>query len=150
MKSYISLLSISLCCLMITSCTSPMNKEVELLRAELAEAKAQLAEAQSPQAEFVHTVFFWLKEGVSEADLAAYKEGLESLRGIDVVKRGWIGPAAQTPREVVDNSYDMALILHFANAADQDTYQTHPTHLAFIEKSAHVWERVQVYDTLGE
>ncbi|MEM6765605.1 MAG: Dabb family protein [Bacteroidota bacterium] len=151
MRTYIPTLLICISFLLITSCSNTqMESEITALKAELEETQAKLAEAENRQAEFIHTVFFWLKEGVTEEDKTTFMEGLESLRNIDGVKRSWVGPAAQTPREVVDNSYDMALVLHFANAEDQDAYQVAPVHLAFIDKSAHVWTRVQVYDTLGE
>ncbi len=99
---------------------------------------------------FIHTVFFWMKRDNSESDIATFEEGLSSLTTIEEVRDSWIGKPAGTPREVVDNSYDYALILHFDSKEKQDAYQVAPVHKAFIEKSAHTWERVQVYDTWVE
>ena len=112
MKSITTIL-LTFCCGILVSCTdTSVETELQQLKAQLEEAKAQLAIAEAPQPEFIHTVFFWLKEDVSAEERATFMEGLESLRAIESVKRSWIGPAAQTPREVVDNTYDMALILH--------------------------------------
>jgi Stress responsive A/B Barrel Domain len=97
---------------------------------------------------FVHTVFFWMKEGATPADLAKLREGLASLRPIKEIKKMHIGTPAGTPREVVDNSYAVTLILYFDNAAAQDAYQVHPIHLKFVEGYKQLWTRVQIYDAL--
>jgi hypothetical protein len=47
---------------------------------------------------------------------------------------------------VIDSSYDFSITLIFKNKADQDTYQIHPQHFAFIDTCAQYWERVVVYD----
>ncbi|MDX1907176.1 MAG: Dabb family protein [Bacteroidia bacterium] len=103
---------------------------------------------QSPV--FIHTVFFWMKDNLSETERQAFLEGVHTLRQIEVVRQYYLGTPAGTPREVVDSSYGYNLVLHFANAQDQDTYQTHPVHLAFVEKCKQYWTRVQVYDTITE
>ena len=51
-----------------------------------------------------------------------------------------------TPREVVDNSYHIGLLVMFADSAAHDVYQTHPLHLQFIERNKANWQRVQIYD----
>lgn len=97
---------------------------------------------------FVHTVYFWLKEGTTEADKTAFEGGLATLGTISTVQTIFFGPPAHTPRDVVDNSYGYGLTLLFANRADQDAYQVDPIHDAFIAAHKHIWERVQVYDYL--
>jgi hypothetical protein len=49
----------------------------------------------------------------------------------------------------VDNSYGVALAVHFADAAGHDVYQKHPLHLEFIERNKSCWERVRVFDFVG-
>ena len=51
-----------------------------------------------------------------------------------------------TPRDVVDNSYAVGLLTVFKDRAGHDAYQTHPTHMDFINRNKANWERVQVYD----
>jgi len=97
---------------------------------------------------FVHTVFFWLNDSVSEADRADFEKGMVELGTIEVIKKYYYGEPALTNRDVVDNTYDYGWIVHFASAADEETYQNHPTHLAFIDKYKHLWKQVKVYDTL--
>ena len=60
---------------------------------------------------------------------------------------GQIGKPAATPkREVIDDSYDYALELDFADLAAQDVYQAHDTHTAFIDACKPMWRAVRVYD----
>ena len=95
----------------------------------------------------VHHVFFWLKNRGSEADRNQLIEGLKTLKGIPEVKKLLVGtPAATEQRGVIDNSYDVSELMYFDNAKDQDAYQVHPIHKAFVDKYSHLWEKVIVYD----
>jgi hypothetical protein len=98
---------------------------------------------------FVHTVFFWMTPGASDADrrkLAA--ECIEYLGKCPTVRQLWAGPPAQTPREVVDNSYDVGLTVVMDDKEGHDAYQVDPLHLEFIKRNKHTWQRVQIYDYL--
>lgn len=55
-----------------------------------------------------------------------------------------------TPREIVDNSYDVGLCVVLENAAAHDVYQQHPLHLQFIARNKAAWQRIQVYDFLAD
>ena len=95
---------------------------------------------------FIHTVFFWLREG---ADAQTLAQGCQThLAGIAGVQRLAVGFPAGTDREVVDSTYGVMLLIEFADAAAQAVYQEHPDHLRFIAQCAHLWSRVQVYDTI--
>lgn len=100
---------------------------------------------------FVHTVYFWLNE---EAPASAREQLIRDCRTllpqVPTVREAWAGPAAQTPREVVDNSYACGLTLIFANREAHDVYQDHPLHHEFIERNRAHWKRVQVYDFVQE
>ena len=98
---------------------------------------------------FVHTVFFWLKNPDNATDKAQLQAGLHTLSQIDAIKTAYIGQPASTNRSVIDTTYSLSLTFIFDNKADQDTYQTHPTHLAFVAACEHLWERVVVYDAVS-
>ena len=49
-------------------------------------------------------------------------------------------------RPVIDQSWDYALTMQFANVADHDAYQTAPQHEAFIGSHKDRWARVLVMD----
>ena len=97
---------------------------------------------------FLHHVYFWLKEPKNEAACKRFEEGLRLLVTIPEIKMYHIGKAVQSDREVVDDSFSYSYLAVFDNAADQDHYQTHPTHLKFIDEYGDLWEKVVVYDAL--
>lgn len=97
---------------------------------------------------FVHSVYFWLKEDVNDTQRKSFQQGLEDLGNCPTVLDAFIGPPADTPREVVDNSYDFALLVFFRNKADHDAYQEDEGHHRFIRDFKDLWARVQIYDHL--
>ncbi len=94
-------------------------------------------------------MFFWLRDGAEAAAARRLADGCKShLTGIPGVLRLTVGFPAGTNRGVVDNSYGVALLVEFTNAAAHDVYQDHPDHLRFIAECSQFWSRVQVYDTV--
>jgi hypothetical protein len=98
---------------------------------------------------FVHHVFFWMSPDASDADRAQLRAGLQSLTAVDTIRQWHIGAPADTDRPVIERSYAFSWLLIFDSAADEAVYQTHPLHLDFIEKNAHLWTKVIVYDSVG-
>ncbi|MEX1114628.1 MAG: Dabb family protein [Akkermansiaceae bacterium] len=95
-----------------------------------------------------HHVYFWLKEEFKNAaDRAVFEQGLDSLFEIDLVVGGrWAVPAAVVVRPVIDQSWDYALTMQFANIEDHDAYQVEPDHNVFITSFKDWWAQVQVRD----
>ena len=58
----------------------------------------------------------------------------------------FIGLPAGTKRGVVDNSYDVSLIVTFNSKEEQEVYQNDPTHISFIDNASNLWKKVQVFD----
>ena len=71
------------------------------------------------------------------------------LMQVPTVRTLYAGIAANTPRDVVDNSYAVGLTVLFDDKAGYDVYETDPFHLQFIERNKATWTRVVVYDTLS-
>ena len=95
----------------------------------------------------VHSVFFWLKPELTDAQRAEFLRGLESLKGIAAIRQIYIGqPAATQKRPVIDDSYSYALTTIFDDLAGQDAYQVDPLHLAFVQNCKQFWTRVHIYD----
>lgn len=104
-----------------------------------------------PRQQVIHHVFFWLKHPESEADKKALIAGLKTLKAVPQVQQLLVGtPASTIKREVVDNSFQVSELMYFNNTKDQDEYQVHPLHKAFVEKCSHLWERVVVYDMITD
>ena len=96
---------------------------------------------------FSHVVIFWTKPELPSAadDLLAGAE--KYLRPIPGVKSFHVGRMVHSHRDVVDQSYQVALNLVFENKQQQDDYQIHPLHLEFVEKAFKPFcQRAVVYD----
>ncbi|MFZ5941302.1 MAG: Dabb family protein [Bacteroidota bacterium] len=98
---------------------------------------------------FIHSVYFRMHGALSAEQKAAFEVGLEKLGTIPVIRNFYYGTPAGTGREVVDNDYDYAWIVHFGSAADHDIYQDHPIHLEFIDKYGDLWKEVKVFDVVA-
>ena len=98
---------------------------------------------------FIHHVYFWLSHPESSADRNQLIEGLNKLSSVTTINTFHIGLPAATSREVIDSSYSVSWLLLFKNKEDQDSYQTDPIHLKFVEDCKHLWSKVVVYDTVG-
>lgn len=97
---------------------------------------------------FIHHVYFWLNNADSAEDKKKLVEGLQKLQKVKTIKMSHIGKHAGTNRDVIDGSYSVSWLLVFANLADQESYQTDPIHLKFIDECKHLWKKVLVYDTV--
>jgi hypothetical protein len=96
---------------------------------------------------FIHHVFFWLKEN-NESNRKQLIEGLKKLSSVTTIKQFHIGVAANTTRDVVENTYDVSWMIFFDNDEDQESYQVDPIHLNFIKECSHLWNKVIVFDTV--
>ena len=98
---------------------------------------------------FLHMVYFYARPDGTMEDATRTMEGCRRLlSGIPGVLRLEVGIPAGTKRDVVDNSYLVALLVEFADADAQDAYQVHPDHLTFVKEYSPLWSRVQVFDTI--
>jgi len=105
--------------------------------------------AMSQQTGFIHSVYFWLRDGAGPAAAQELSRGCgQYLGGIPGVLRMSVGYPAGTDRSVVDNSFGLLLLVEFSDSAAHDAYQEHPDHLLFIATCSHLWSRVQVYDAI--
>lgn len=95
----------------------------------------------------VHTVYFWLKPELTDAQRVEFRAGVESLGGIKAIEQIYVGtPAATQKRPVIDDSYSVALTVVCKDLAAHDAYQVDPLHLQFVERFKSYWTRVQIYD----
>lgn len=119
-----------------------------LLSASTLPAAAQQPGQKMTDGPFIHTVYFWLNNPDSPAEQQKLLEGLNMIKEIDLIRDGYVGVPAPTDREVIDSSYDFSITFIFDNMEDEQAYQTHSTHLKFVEEFGHLWGRVVVYDTV--
>lgn len=107
------------------------------------------AEAKPAKELFVHHVYFYLKNPGSEADKAKLLEGLDKLAKVPTIRMVHIGVPAPTTRSVIVRDYSISWLCFFDNLEEEEIYQKHPIHLKFVEDYSHLWEKVNVYDSVG-
>jgi len=96
---------------------------------------------------FVHAVYFWLDEAAPDsARRQLVTDCTTYLAKIPTVRHVWAGRPAMTPRPVVDNTYDVGLVVALDDAAGHDVYQEHPLHKEFVARNQPHWKRIQIYD----
>ena len=96
---------------------------------------------------FMHVVFFWCKEGTSDAvkqEMIRYCQ--EEMPKVSSVKNAWAGRSVASARDVVDSSYDVGLCVCFADQAGHDLYQPHAIHQEFMRRFKAHWAKVRVQD----
>lgn len=94
----------------------------------------------------VHSVFFWLDRNLGKEKQDQFRQGLESLKGIEAVQSLWLGSPASTTRPAVDRTYDFALTVLLKDMTGHDQYQKDPLHQAFLETFSSFWIKVVIYD----
>ena len=99
--------------------------------------------------QFIHHVFFWLKNPASTEDRDRLVEGLRTLIPIAGITKAHIGVPAGTSRDVIDASYAVSWLAIFDDRASQDAYQVDPIHLKFVEECSRLWTKVIVYDSVS-
>ena len=97
---------------------------------------------------FLHHVFFYLNDH-NAANVQSLVDGLQKLSAASTIRQFHIGIPADTNRDVVERSYSVSWLVLFDNGADQESYQTDPIHLAFIDQCSHLWNKVVVYDSVN-
>jgi hypothetical protein len=82
-----------------------------------------------------HVVIFWTKPEVPNAADELIAGAEKYLRPIPLAKSFHVGRMVKSHRDVVDQSYQVALNLQFDGKPQEEEYQVHPLHLEFVEKA---------------
>ena len=81
-----------------------------------------------------HVVLVWLKRPGDQADRQALIEASHRLRAIPGVVEVTAGPPVPGAREVVDDSFDLAVTLVFTGPEALRAYQAHPLHRRLLHE----------------
>ena len=95
----------------------------------------------------LHNVYFWLDDDIKQADRDTFIDGLRLLMTDSNIVHAYYGTPATTPtRDVIDNTYDYAIVVLFDDVAGHDAYQVSAIHDKFLADHAAKFKRVTVYD----
>ncbi|MGD2137083.1 MAG: Dabb family protein [Gammaproteobacteria bacterium] len=105
------------------------------------------AQAGSGPGGIEHIVIVWLQEpgNVEHRNrVIAASQVLIGIPGVRSLKAGSVIPGE---REIVDSSFDVALIVSFTDRAALNAYLTHPLHVTLVEETLKPLVRqIRVYD----
>lgn len=109
-----------------------------------------LAAQKVIKGKFEHVVLFYMNNPDNEEERSLLEKGMKDLiSSSQYIVSAHVGVPAMTEREVVDNSYTYNYTVTFKSKEDQDAYQTEPVHLAFVETYKHLWDKVQIFDSIN-
>jgi len=113
---------------------------------------SQKAETRADfDASFVHVVYFWLKEPNNQEHRKHFETSLNTfLKNSAYTQTNFIGTPPKAIRDVVDDSFTYNLIVTFDSALAQEKYQDEEAHLKFIAECKDLWQKVVVYDAIGQ
>ena len=124
---------------------------ISLIFCMITQTSASMAQtSKTDTKEFVHTVYFWLKNPNDMSERTKFETSLKKfINNSRYIKTKHIGVPADTNRPVIDNSYTYCLSLTFTSKAEQDKYQDEDIHKVFIKESEMLWQKVLVYDSVS-
>jgi hypothetical protein len=94
-----------------------------------------------------HVVVVWLQEPGNPLHRQTILEASEVLRTIPGVRALKSGTVIPSERAIVDSSFDVALMVSFANQADMDAYLTHPAHVQLVNETLKpLVAKIRVFD----
>ncbi len=94
-----------------------------------------------------HVVMFWQKNASNQADRKKITAAMDRLRVLDGITSLDYGTAVASDRPVVDDSFDIALLVRFTNVDALHAYEKDPRHLKEVnEVLLPLTKKIQVYD----
>ena len=99
-----------------------------------------------------HVVLVWLKKPGDAADRAKVVKAAKMFQAeISQIQHLSVGQPLASDRPVVDDSFDVGLVLRFANPADLNAYEKHPVHVkAVTDVLQPIAKKLLVYDVVTE
>lgn len=99
-----------------------------------------------------HIVLAWLKHPGNKEEQSKLVAAAKSLKAdIKEVKSLAVGRALPSDRDVVDDSFDVALVMHFASKEDLASYEKNPVHVkAVTDTLKPLTKKIVVHDIINE
>lgn len=99
-----------------------------------------------------HVVLIWLKKPGDAAERAKVVSTAKKFQAeIHEIQHLSVGTPLASDRPVVDDSFDVGLVLRFANPADLSIYEKHPVHVQAVKEVLQpIAKKLLVYDIVTE
>lgn len=123
-----------------------VNKINALLLAFLISTNTVFAQP-APQQGVMHVVLVWLKQPQNPVHRAQIIAGTQKLREVPGVLDLQVGEVITSDRNVVEDSYDVALTLRFASLQALNDYLGHPLHQSTVKTEfVPIMDHYRVFD----
>lgn len=94
-----------------------------------------------------HIVLCWLEDSSNPENLQNVMETSAQLKSIHMVDNIIVGRPVESNRGIVDDSFDVGLVLDFRNQQDLEQYLVHKDHVSRVKNVlAPLCTRILVYD----
>ena len=101
----------------------------------------------APKGSVDHVVMFWQKKPGNLQDRQKITDAMDRLRVIEGITFLDYGTAVPSDRPVVDDSFDVALLVRFKNVDALHDYESDPRHTKEVkEVLLPLTKKIQVYD----
>ena len=101
----------------------------------------------APKGSVDHVVMFWQKKPGDLQDRRKITDAMDRLRVIEGITFLDYGTAVPSDRPVVDDSFDVALLVRFKNVDALHAYESDPRHTKEVkEVLLPLTKKIQVYD----
>ncbi|MDH5646685.1 MAG: Dabb family protein [Candidatus Heimdallarchaeota archaeon] len=96
-----------------------------------------------------HVVIVWFKPDTSEETIKTIIEETRRLKQIPGILGLSVGHSVPSQRKIVDNSFDIGIVMRFPDKITMDRYINHPQHVDFVKTwvKPHI-RKIIVYDIL--
>ena len=94
-----------------------------------------------------HVVMVWFNDSVTQDDIDTVARRTLELRDIPQLVDIKVGKAIPSDRPIVDDSFDLGLVMTFDSVESMNIYVEHPIHVKFVEQYLKgKVDRLVVYD----
>lgn len=94
-----------------------------------------------------HVVLVWFKPDTSTQTINEIVRETRNLKQISGMQRLHVGHSVPSWRKIVDDSFDLGIVMGFPDKYTMDRYIHHPQHVNFVKKYVKPYARkIIVYD----
>jgi hypothetical protein len=112
-------------------------------------SNSQISVAQQ-QKQVSHVVLVWLKQPGNEAMRKQFLDNSQRLSKLPGIINRHVGVAMVSERQIVDDSFDVAITVTLKNKAALDAYLNNPEHKKIVQGNKPLVGKIIAYDIISQ
>jgi len=126
-----------------------VNKYISVLLIMVCIGTPSFAEESNTEEQVYHVVLVWLKTYRNEMRINKIIESSKELKNIPGVLEVSTGKVLRSARVIVDDTFDVSIIIKFASKKYLEDYLVHPIHVKIAnEVIKPLANKITIYDTI--